>query len=92
MTEAELTLLRSLAEAEVVTFMPEGNTSAVPARFVATLSLRDLPKAGWVELEVSEEKKRRRGRHQQTIPGAAARCTEAGRDACGCWTSSNELL
>jgi hypothetical protein len=82
MTDAEISLLRSLAEADVVTFMPEGNTAAAVARFEATLaSLRDLQKAGWVELEVAEEQKRRRGRHQETKRGAAARCTEQGREA-----------
>jgi hypothetical protein len=82
MTDAEISLLRSLAEADVVTFMPEGNTAAAVARFEATLaSLRDLQKAGWVELEVAEEQKRRRGRHQETKRGATARCTEQGREA-----------
>jgi hypothetical protein len=47
-------------------------------RFKATVeSLREMQKAGWVE----EDKKRRRGRHTQKIQGAAARCTEAGREA-----------
>jgi hypothetical protein len=82
MTEAEITLLRSLAETDVVTFMPEDNTAAAVARFKATLeSLRDLQKAGWVELEVAEDLERRRGRHRETKRGAAARCTEAGREA-----------
>jgi hypothetical protein len=49
-TEAENTLLRSLAETDVVTFMPEDNTAAALARFEATVaSLRDMPKAGWVD-------------------------------------------
>jgi hypothetical protein len=81
-TAAEIALLRSLAEADVVTFMPESSTAAAVARFEATLaSLRDLQKAGWVEIEVADEQKRRRGRHRQTKRGAAARCTEAGREA-----------
>jgi hypothetical protein len=81
-TASEIALLRSLAEADVVTFMPEDNTAAALARFEATLrSLGDLQKAGWVELEVAEEQKRRRGRHRQTKRGAAARCTEQGREA-----------
>jgi hypothetical protein len=81
-TEAEVALLRSLAETDVVTFMPEDNTAAAVARFTATVeSLKEMQKAGWVELEVAADKKRRRGRHQQTIRGAAARCTEAGREA-----------
>jgi hypothetical protein len=81
-TAAEIALLRSLAETEVVTFMPEDDTAAALARFTATLeNLRDLQKAGLVELEVAEEQKRRRGRHRQTMRGASARCSEAGREA-----------
>jgi hypothetical protein len=81
-TAAEATLLRSLAQADVVTFTPETNTAAALARFEATLeSLRELQKAGWVELEVAEERKRRRGRHRQTERVASARCTEQGREA-----------
>jgi hypothetical protein len=34
-TEAEITLLRSLAEADVVTFMPEDDTAATVVRFEA---------------------------------------------------------
>ncbi len=79
MTEAEITLLRSLAEVDVVTFMPEGTTRAAVARFEATLaSLKEMQKAGWVELEIADEKKRQRGQPRR---GAAARCTEAGREA-----------
>jgi hypothetical protein len=82
MTPAEITILRSLAQADVVTFMPEGTTAAALAWFETTLeSLREMQKAGWVQLEVAEDKKRRRGRHRQTIRGAAARCTEQGREA-----------
>ncbi|MFL5496499.1 MAG: hypothetical protein ACJ8DC_19090, partial [Gemmatimonadales bacterium] len=48
MTPAEITILRSLAEADVVTFMPDGHTPAALARFQATLeSLREMQKAGW---------------------------------------------
>jgi hypothetical protein len=80
-TSAEITILRSLAEANVVTFMPEGHTAAAMARFEATLeSLREMQKAGWIELEIAEDENRRRGRHRQTPRGAAARCTEAGRE------------
>jgi hypothetical protein len=89
-TEAQITLLRSLAEADVVTFIPEGNTAAAAlARFEATLArLRDLLKAGWVELEVAEEQKRRRGRHRQTKHAAAARSRAGIR--CGSWGRSDE--
>jgi hypothetical protein len=80
-TDAQITLLRSLADTDVVTLMPEDNTATALARFEATLArLRDLLKAGWVELEVAEEQKRRRGRHRQTKRAVAARCTEQGRD------------
>jgi hypothetical protein len=76
-TDAGITLLRPLAEADVVTIMPDANTAAALTRFDATLeSLREMKKAGWVALEVADEQKRRRGRHRQTI-----RCTEAGREA-----------
>ncbi len=80
MTEAELALLRSLAEVDVVTFMPEGASRAAVARFEATLaSLKEMQKAGWIELEVAAAPRtRQRG---QTRRGAAARCTEAGREA-----------
>ena len=55
MTPAEITILRSLAEVDVVTFMPDGHTAAALARFEATLeSLREMQKAGWVELEVNK--------------------------------------
>jgi hypothetical protein len=58
--------------------MPEGHTAAL-AGFEATLaSLREMQKGGWVELEVAEEGRRRR--HRQAIRGAAAWCTEAGRE------------
>jgi hypothetical protein len=81
-TEAQIALLRSLAETDVVTFMPEDNTAAALARFEATVeSLREMQKAGWVALEVAEEQRRRRGRHRQTKRAAAARCTEQGREA-----------
>jgi hypothetical protein len=67
-TPAEITILRSLAEAEVVTFMAEGHTAAALARFEDILeSLREIQKAGWFELEVGEgpaepfEKARDRG-------------------------------
>jgi hypothetical protein len=65
-TPAEIVILRSLAEVEVVTFMPEGHTAAALARFEATLeSLREMQKAGWDDLEIAEDRKRVRGRHRQ---------------------------
>ncbi|HEX3236361.1 MAG TPA: hypothetical protein VHR41_19380 [Gemmatimonadales bacterium] len=79
LTAAELALLKSLAQVEVVTFMPEGAGRAAVARYEATLaSLKDMQKAGWVELQIADEKTRQRG---QTRQGASARCTEAGREA-----------
>jgi hypothetical protein len=81
-TADELSLLKSLAQVDVVTFMPDGHTAAALARFEGTLeSLREMQKAGWVELELAEERERVRGRHRQKVKGAAARCTEAGREA-----------
>jgi DNA-binding PadR family transcriptional regulator len=80
-TPAELTLLKSLAAADVVTFMPEDNTAAARARYETTIDgLRELQKAGWVDLEVNEETRRHRGRPQRK-QAAAARCTDAGREA-----------
>ncbi len=81
MTDAQLALLRSLSEAEVVTFMPEGSTAAAMARFDALVKrLREMQREGWVELEVSSDERRRAGRRQH-YRGAAARCTEGGREA-----------
>ncbi len=58
--------------------MPKGTTRAAVARFEATLaSLKEMQKAGWVELQIADEKKLQR----QTEREAAARCTEAGREA-----------
>jgi hypothetical protein len=90
-TEGELTLLRSLAETDVVSFMPEDNTAAALARFdatVASLRLRDMEKAGWIELGVAQDEKRKRG-HPQRKRTAAVRCT-AGRRS-GCAMSSDRL-
>jgi thiazole synthase ThiGH ThiG subunit len=79
MTEAELTLLRSLAAADVVTFMPEDNTAGARARYEATVAcLTEMQKAGWVELEVADDRKRVRGGHRQQ-----ARTTLAGRSGSG---------
>jgi hypothetical protein len=80
-TAAEITLLRSFAEADVMTFMADDNTAAARARYEATIeSLREMRKAGWIELEVNEVTRRQRGR-SGVKPAAAARCTEAGREA-----------
>jgi hypothetical protein len=89
-TDAEQTLLRSLAAADVVTFLPEDNSAAALATYEATVErLREMQKAGWIELEVNEdwvelevdeEKRLHRGRPQPER-GAEARCTDAGREA-----------
>jgi len=81
-TAAEIALLRSLAQADVVTFMPEGQTAAALARYEATLErLREMQKAGWIELEVAEEKKRRRGRHRPEHAGRGGTVHGAGQEA-----------
>jgi hypothetical protein len=87
MTDAEISLLRSLAEADVVTFMPEDNTAAALARFKATVeSLTEMQKAGWIELEVTQAEKRNRGHpHLLRRPRRGAR-GRAGR-RCGCWAT-----
>jgi hypothetical protein len=59
-TPAEIALLRSLCAADVVTFMPDDKTAAAGARYDATIeSLREMRKAGWVELEVNNPTGRR---------------------------------
>jgi hypothetical protein len=80
-TPAEVALLKSLCQGDVVSFMPEGNTAAARAKYEATIeSLREMKKAGWIELEVNKPTGRRGGR--SGVKGAAAaRCTEAGRNA-----------
>jgi hypothetical protein len=79
-TAEEVRLLKALAQADVVTFMPEDNTAAALARFKVTVdSLKDMQKAGWVEVEVTEAEKRHRG-HPQRKRTAAARCADAGRE------------
>jgi hypothetical protein len=56
-----------------LTFMPEGHIPAALARFEATLeSVREMQKAGWVELEIADDRKRVRGRHRHKVKGAAA--------------------
>jgi hypothetical protein len=61
--------------------MPDDKTAAARARYEATLeSLRAMQQAGWVELEVNKATGRRGGR-SGVKPAAAARCTEAGREA-----------
>ena len=61
--------------------MPEDNTVAAVARFEATLaSLREMQKAGWIELEVNKPTGRR-GARPGVKRAAAAQCTEAGREA-----------
>lgn len=63
--------------------MPEGTSAAALAEFEATLaSLREMQKAGWIELKVLPENKRRvANRRRQKYHGAAARCTVAGWEA-----------
>lgn len=83
MTEVELALLRSLAETDMMTFVPEGSSAGALAKFEVTLaSLRKMQKAGWIELKVLPENKQRvANRRRQKHRGAAARCTVAGREA-----------
>jgi hypothetical protein len=86
-TEAEIALLRSLAEADVVTFMPEDSTAGALVWFEATLeSLRGLQKAGWAELEIADDRKRVRsspaegeGRRRTAHGGWAGGAAAAGR-------------
>jgi hypothetical protein len=64
-TPAEITILRSLAEADVGPSCPTGHTTAAMARFEAPLeSLCEMQEAGWVELETTDDRKRVRGRQR----------------------------
>ena len=86
MTPADFTLLRSLAAADAVTFMPEDHTAAVLARFEATMASRDLQKAGWIELEIAEERKRPGGPPPADGPGSCGSVhqgREGGTTAAG---------
>jgi hypothetical protein len=66
---------------DVVTFMPKDNTAAARAKYDATIdSLREMQQAGWVELEVNKPTRGHGGR-SGAKRAAAARCTEAGREA-----------
>ena len=76
-----VTLLKLLCQGDVVAFMPEDNTAAAGAKYDATIeSLREMKKAGWIELEVNKPTGRQGGR-EGVKRAAAARCTEAGREA-----------
>jgi hypothetical protein len=86
-TPAEIALLRSLCETDVVTFMPESNTAAARAKYEATLeSLRDTQQAGWVELEVNKATQRQRGRSGVKPRRRRGARRPAGM-RCGCWES-----
>jgi hypothetical protein len=55
-TPAEVALLKSLCQGDVVTFMPEDNTAAARAKYDATIeSLREMKKASWIELRGSSD-------------------------------------
>jgi uncharacterized protein (DUF2141 family) len=57
----------------------EARTAAATAKYEATLeSLRNMEKAGWVELAVQPDQK---GHRPGKKRAAAERCTEAGREA-----------
>jgi hypothetical protein len=82
MTDEEISLLRSLREVELLTFLPEGTTTAALRRFddvVATL--RRMQKAGWIELELAPVQRVRAGRDREKYRAATARCTDEGKRA-----------
>lgn len=83
MTEEEIALLRSLCQMETLTLLPEGTSAAALRRFDETVTaLRRLQKAGWIELELAADRRKRSGRASPgKYRGAAARCTEEGRRA-----------
>ena len=81
LTSDELTLLRSLCEAEVLTFSPEDMTSPALERFEQTVALlRRMEGSGWVQLEITHPVHSSRCRYRPQTRIAAARCTEQGRE------------
>jgi hypothetical protein len=79
-TPKELALLRALSCDEVRTLLPGDNSAAFDELVEA---LQTLERCGWIELKVMKRARGRTGRHQPKYSGAAARCTEAGREALG---------
>ena len=68
---------------DVVTFMPEDNTAAARAKYDATIeSLREMKKAGWIELEVNKPTGRQGGR-EAGGGGAVHRGRAGGAPAAG---------
>ena len=66
-----------------VTFMPEDNTSAARAKYDATIeSLREMKKAGWIELELNKPTGRQGGR-EAGGGGAVHRGRAGGAPAAG---------
>jgi hypothetical protein len=82
MTDEEISLLRSLSEVELLTFLPEGTTPAALRRFDEVVAaLRRMQKAGWIELELAPAQRVRAGRNRGKYRAAAAKCTEEGKRA-----------
>jgi hypothetical protein len=81
-TPKELALLRALSCEEVRTFLPMDTSPERLQEFDELVeALGTLERCGWIELKVMKRARGRTGRHQPKYAGAAARCTEAGKEA-----------
>jgi len=81
-TPKELAVLRALSCEDVGTFLPADNSPEQLREFDELVELLyTLERCGWIELKVMKRDRGRSGRHQPRYAGAAARCTEQGREA-----------
>ena len=85
LTDEELDLLRRIATAAApVMFQAEGSTIPTHLAFDHRVdALRDLRKAGWIELEVWVAEPGSRGHARRRYSAAQAYCTASGREALG---------
>jgi hypothetical protein len=75
-------VLRALSCEAVRTFLPADNSPERLREFDDLVEiLLTLERCGWIELKVMKRKRGRSGRHQPKYAGAAARCTEQGKEA-----------
>jgi hypothetical protein len=80
MTPQELELLKSISERDFETFLPAGRTAADAKAFDDLVAvLQGMQRLNWIALEVVEQPARL-GKYDRQYVGAAARCTEAGRE------------
>jgi hypothetical protein len=83
LTDEELDLLRRIGAAEgPVMFQAEGRTIGAHVAFDHRVDvLRDLPKAGWIVLDVWVAEPGTCGHARRRYSAAQAYCTESGREA-----------